>query len=369
MFMEDCAQNYVSVVIPTFNGFQKLALLLRSLEKQTVQRFEVIVVDDGSDDETQQNVSCLQDHYPVPLRYFYLDNTSIFGAAIARNFGAKQAKGSILLFIDQDFVAANDLVEKHSFYHRHNDIILGYCAGYGEGSQSYRWEDLDRFIRTGRHLPIIKEFRHSLFYQLHDKHDLWRCFVSAHFSIKKILFMHYKFDETFIQWGGQDVDLGYRLFKQGYRAQFMRDCIVYNSCSTPQHTKKKVRELITSLLYTYKKHCAQEIIDYGLDRFYHVPFKYRANWQLCWRLGQLEAVQRDIYILFTKQNYLYIFIIGKDFQEMKMTLLQLIQLSEGVILDYRRAPRDLREHIKFKKFCRQIHLFCQKLNKFFLERH
>ena len=61
-------KSFVSVVIPTFNAKAHLLLLLESLRGQSVRGFEVIVVDDGSNDGTRQAVAKVTERYPVPLR-------------------------------------------------------------------------------------------------------------------------------------------------------------------------------------------------------------------------------------------------------------------------------------------------------------
>ena len=82
-------ESFLSVIIPTFNAQKRLLLLLKSLDNQSVNNFEVIVVDDGSTDGTGETIAGLMKSYDFSLSYYYLDNTDIFGAGIARNYGAK----------------------------------------------------------------------------------------------------------------------------------------------------------------------------------------------------------------------------------------------------------------------------------------
>jgi glycosyltransferase involved in cell wall biosynthesis len=99
----------VSVVIPTYNRAQLLDRALSALENQnTVAVFQVIVVDDGSDDDTPV-VAARQRRYPV--RYIKQHNQ---GPGPARNAGIKTASAPIILFIDDDVVPAPDLVDQHA---------------------------------------------------------------------------------------------------------------------------------------------------------------------------------------------------------------------------------------------------------------
>lgn len=87
----------VSVVIPTFGRPEKLAETLAALDKQDCESFEVVVVDDGSSKPVTREM--LPDPHRFTLRILRQKNQ---GPAAARNFGAKEASGAILLFTDDD---------------------------------------------------------------------------------------------------------------------------------------------------------------------------------------------------------------------------------------------------------------------------
>ena len=91
-----------SVIIPTRNRCGALERTLRALWEQTVglRRFEVIVVDNVSTDETPLAVERLRAQSPVPLKYCRMDEDR--GPAGARNQGTRLADGSHLLFLDSD---------------------------------------------------------------------------------------------------------------------------------------------------------------------------------------------------------------------------------------------------------------------------
>lgn len=85
-----------SLIIPVYNRPEELSALLKTLENQSFMRFELIVVDDGSKYNSQGAASGFA---PFPCRYFYTKNR---GPGPARNFGAQQARGTYLLFLDSD---------------------------------------------------------------------------------------------------------------------------------------------------------------------------------------------------------------------------------------------------------------------------
>ena len=89
---------FFSVIIPTYNRAQLILETLETVLAQTYQNFEVIIVDDGSTDNTKQ---IIQKKYGTDdrVRYFYKDNEE---RGAARNFGIKQAKGDYAVIFDSD---------------------------------------------------------------------------------------------------------------------------------------------------------------------------------------------------------------------------------------------------------------------------
>jgi len=86
----------VSVVIPAYNQSQYLAAAIRSALAQTYEDIEVLVVDDGSTDDTRRVATSFDDSR---VRYIYQNNA---GLAAARNTGIRHARGSVLTFLDSD---------------------------------------------------------------------------------------------------------------------------------------------------------------------------------------------------------------------------------------------------------------------------
>lgn len=88
----------ISVIVPTYNEEAVLEDCIESLGAQTYSDFEIIIVDDGSNDKTLQVLSDLR--FKIEdLRILKQDHK---GAGAARNLGAKNAKGKILIFVDAD---------------------------------------------------------------------------------------------------------------------------------------------------------------------------------------------------------------------------------------------------------------------------
>ena len=89
----------ISVIIPTHNRARFIVRALTSVKRQTRKCDEIIVVDDGSDDDTRDCVHDFANNCRIPLNYIYQTNK---GPSAARNSGIKVAKYSYLAFLDSD---------------------------------------------------------------------------------------------------------------------------------------------------------------------------------------------------------------------------------------------------------------------------
>ncbi|MFH1641598.1 MAG: glycosyltransferase [Nanoarchaeota archaeon] len=278
-----------SVIIPTFNNPKRLSLLIHSLENQTCRNFEVIVVDDGSTDNTKQVFNSLKNKSNLELRYFYLPNKKIFGAGIARNYGAKKARGNILIFLDQDNVASQNLVESHIREQEKNDIVLGYYSGYGNLKYHYKFDKLEEHIEKKKVIKTcIPEFREHIFQNPGQyAGDEWKYFVSANFSIKGRLFLEYLFDERFTKWTAEDIELGYRLVKDNLKIKFSRSCISYNSSEERMINNAKFMSLIPSLIQFYNKYKTAELKEYCYERFRYIPLELKGDAEIIEKTGEL----------------------------------------------------------------------------------
>jgi glycosyltransferase involved in cell wall biosynthesis/peptidoglycan/xylan/chitin deacetylase (PgdA/CDA1 family) len=112
----------ISVIIPTYNRAGRLRACLDALNHQTqpADDYEVIVVVDGSTDETLKMLENLVTNYA--LRVLYQDNS---GQNVARNHGVTHAHGQYCLFLDDDIMASPQLVAEHLRLHRQRENVAG----------------------------------------------------------------------------------------------------------------------------------------------------------------------------------------------------------------------------------------------------
>jgi len=85
----------ISIIIPTFNRRDYITIALDSVLKQTYKDYEIIIIDDGSTDDTKKVLEPYQDK----IRYFYQENQ---GIPATRNRGIREAQGNYIAFLDSD---------------------------------------------------------------------------------------------------------------------------------------------------------------------------------------------------------------------------------------------------------------------------
>ena len=96
----------VSVIIPTYNRADIILETIESVFNQTYQNFEIVIVDDGSSDNTKEVIENLKN---PRIKYIYQKNS---GPSAARNNGIKNAKGELIAFLDSDDLWLKDKLEK-----------------------------------------------------------------------------------------------------------------------------------------------------------------------------------------------------------------------------------------------------------------
>ncbi len=221
----------VTVVVPYYEAPDALTLTLAGLERQTYPRdlFEVIVVDDGSDpslDLAELDLAALDGTGPsrLSLRVVHQEDLG-FGLARARNNGACAAQGDVLVFLDCDMVPEADWLTAHArWHHAASDLLtLGFrhhvdVDGIGAADVRDRHGTLaDLFEGRPIQRPEWIERRMEATDDLaSDADDVFRTVTGGNFAVSKAFFETAGcFDETFTQWGSEDIEFGWRAYALG----------------------------------------------------------------------------------------------------------------------------------------------------------
>lgn len=203
----------ISAVITTYNRPNLLKRALLSLASQTLgpDEYEIIVVDDGSEPETQSLAADLGK--VISFKYVYQANS---GLASAKNHGLCHATAPIVLFLDDDDLSDPDLLEQHLIAHKHypdpNISILGFTRLPAESAA----DPLMAFVTgNGGHLFSFDSVPER---QLLDYNHFWGGRTSCK---RKYLLSHGIFNPVF-RFGFEDIELGYRLSRHGLHVVFWK---------------------------------------------------------------------------------------------------------------------------------------------------
>lgn len=126
-------QPKVSVVIPSYNADKFLHILLDSLLQQTNNNFEIIIIDDGSTDNTSQVANDYANSTCIPIKLIQQSNK---GVSSARNAGLLAANGEFCIFIDSDDYVSPTFIEKLLMRQSETNADLVYCGFIRENPKS-----------------------------------------------------------------------------------------------------------------------------------------------------------------------------------------------------------------------------------------
>jgi GT2 family glycosyltransferase len=230
----------VSVIIPTFNRAAILARTLQDYGKQTGDHCirEILVMDDGSRDDTRAVVEQLARDYPLRLRYLHQENG---GLSSARNHAFREAEGDLILFGDDDIIPAPNMVAEHVAWHRKYPAPEVGILGYVTWAPSVRPTPFMKW--SGERGP---QFNFGYFEHGQELEFQFGYFCNT--TVKAaFLKTHGQFDETFRQYGWEDIELSYRLNKHGYRLIYNHAAVgFHNKFETFENTRRRVENMYKS---------------------------------------------------------------------------------------------------------------------------
>ncbi len=206
-----------SVVIPTHNRARLLERVLQSLALQTADpsSFEVVVVDDGSSDDTSD--VCRDAGRRLELAYLQIEHG---GASAAKNAGIEAARGRVIVLADDDDVADRGLVAEHLRVHAANPGASTGVLGYATWDPALPRTELMHFVTdVGGFLLSYGGLSDGATL---DYHYFWSGCISAP---RELLRESGGFDTRLPAL--EDVELGYRLAAQGLQIHYTRHAVKY----------------------------------------------------------------------------------------------------------------------------------------------
>ena len=213
--------NSLSVVIPTYNRQKLLAKALEAYLTQSSPQLirELLVVDDGSTDDTESMVRAVSSRSQFPIRYLRQPNK---GPAAARNYGIREASSSVVLFTDSDIVPDRKLVAQHLEWHKNNPEIGTAVLGYATWPTEMKATPFMRWYGERGDLFAYQRLRGK-------READFNFFYTCNLSLKTDFLRSYGyFDEDFKSAAFEDIELGVRLSEHGLQLLYNPAAIGYH---------------------------------------------------------------------------------------------------------------------------------------------
>jgi teichuronic acid biosynthesis glycosyltransferase TuaG len=117
--------DYISIITPTYNSSLYITDTIQSIISQTYKKWELIIVDDSSIDNT---VNIVNQYVAVDKRVKLIQNSKNCGAAFSRNIGLKESKYDYIAFLDSDDIWVKEKLEKQLFFMKKNKIPFSFTG-------------------------------------------------------------------------------------------------------------------------------------------------------------------------------------------------------------------------------------------------
>ncbi len=237
----------ITIVIPNYNGMKYLEGCLGSLQDQTDQDFDVIMIDNGSGDGS---VEYVREHFPgVRIRAFHRNT----GFCRAVNEGIRMSKAPYVLLLNNDVVCEKDMVKELRGAMERRPKAFSCCAKLVKLSDPSKIDDAgDYFSALGWAFARGKGLDSSL-YRKEEK--IFACCGAAAIYRRAILEETGLFDERHFAYL-EDIDLGYRAQILGYENVFVPSAVVRHAgsgTSGSRHNAFKVELSARNSVWLVKK--------------------------------------------------------------------------------------------------------------------
>jgi O-antigen biosynthesis protein len=233
----------VSVIIPVYNSAKYIQKAINSVLEQTYGNYEIIVVDDGSTDETRQKLQ----PYQHKIRYIFQENQ---GSATARNTGIKLAKGDLVAFLDSDDLwSMPEKLEKQVACFQKNSDLGGLNTG---------WKIVDG---AGKHIKTVQPWHKAPQLDL----ETWlkkKCVLTSAMMFRRPWLEKVGgFDPELRQ--SHDVDLILRLSLAGCKTEWLKEetvCYRQHDLNTTKDSLKQAKYIQAVLNKFFARNDLPELI-------------------------------------------------------------------------------------------------------------
>jgi glycosyltransferase involved in cell wall biosynthesis len=266
----DVKKENLSIIIPTYNKLPRLKLMLASLSQvSNIENTEVIIVNDGSTDATLQFLDNYAKDDSMDLRIINVKNA---GRSAARNIGVKNASNERIIFCDDDMILDRNFVKEHIRYLdlSERNVVHGFIYSLSylkffsdpENGVLFKEYESEKEKSGLMKFCITSDDIRNNFYKVKDQRrttkfekDIQQLFVveeqvqyskytwvssnGGNLSMYKDMFFRAgTFDENMGKiWGVEDLELGYRLYRNEAKFCFAEKAINYHMAHIRENAK------------------------------------------------------------------------------------------------------------------------------------
>lgn len=257
-----------SIVVPVYNKATEITFVLQALVEQSVPKedFEVIVVDDGSTDDSLSNIRLFSDKLNLKILELGAEGRR---ASRSRNHGLEVSSGEIIVLLDGDVLPKLDFLRCHeTFILSGYDISLGLVCGTGISTKLWKEKYSNHEIwKTGSNDELFEWLNNSpeladtrLSWIKADDEDSYPRLPAPYAGFwtgnvafyKKLLGKVKGFDTNFIDRGNEDIEFGYRCWKNGAKVGLNRNVISFHIPHIKNHHNNYMSDTINSFEFIKK---------------------------------------------------------------------------------------------------------------------
>lgn len=268
--------SLISVIVPIYNGEKFIPRLLDSFMHQEYKEFELVIVDDGSEDNTYSTLMNLKKNYPYNINVIHQENR---GVSAARNVGIDSAKGDYLCFCDVDDLYHPAYLKNMHQAISENDVKVAVCK-----LKTYRYSDnFDGNFRQIDNCEIVnfetlKFLREFLFLRITPVHYclmIERCLIDE---------SNVRFAEGYKY--GEDYDFSWRILAKTNKIAYVNEALYFyvwqpNSAMARFDESRfdsiKLYSQLEDFIKTNKPNIAEEFNKYWKSRSLWATVRLAAN--------------------------------------------------------------------------------------------
>lgn len=226
MFYNECISPVISIILPLYNASKYIYETLKSIQNQTFEDFEVIIIDDGSFDGSKE----ICQKFIKSDDRFHLYSKKNAGISNTRNFAIKLARGTYIAFCDHDDLMDSLLLEELYRLCEANNADVSY-ANYNIEYVDKNNNCVKKEAKIGTNTYTKDEIIRQFPYVRKNLQSVWNGLYKKKLLINNNIY----FDET-MRFGGEDITFNYRLIQFADKISTTEKILYYHFKRSGQST-------------------------------------------------------------------------------------------------------------------------------------